>query len=153
MSQKRQRIDEDVCELVLLAKKVLLEYEKKRYDFSGTVGYAMINLLDKYNIKNEKDIIELQKEIISNNSMMAKYRIDNNFSPLLRDKLNSLSYYLSKEKITKKRLNMEELVDNLFQHYIEDYPEFNKSLLQDKYVFQNKKIKQFTESQSVYKNV
>ena len=140
MSDKKQRIDSDVADMVKFMKKYILMKDKKRLDFSATIRYVFQKHMKDNNIINKTNITE--RDVIIDAGILKMERIDNNFSPLLRDKLNALSYFLYKEKVTKKKLNMHELVDNLFTHYIEDYPEFKKMLLEDKYIFQRIKMEE-----------
>lgn len=134
MSDKKQRVDQDVIDMVKFMKKYILIEEKKRLDFSATIRDVFLRYMKDHNIIKKTDITE--REILLNDGVLKLSRIDTNFSPMLRDKLDALSYFLDKEHITKKKLSREELMEVLYEKYIQEYPEFNKLLLEDKYIFQ-----------------
>lgn len=143
MSDKKQRIDSDVVDMVKFMKKYILIEEKRRLDFSATIRDIFLRYMKDHNIVKKTDITE--RDILINDNVLNMNRIDNNFSPMLRDKLDALSYFLDKEHITKKKLNREELMENLFESYIQKYPGFTKLLLEDKYLFQKIQLEKLSK--------
>lgn len=141
MKQKKQRIDEDVSDIVVFVKKWVWFSKKQRYDFSDTIRYVFNEFIDSHNIIRKADITE--QEIKINHNHMVKYRVDTNIPIELRDDIKIIQYAMNKDKKKEeKRVTIEEVIQTIVDKYMELYPEIKQLKNQDKYLIQKIRLEE-----------